>query len=171
MTSIRLQANQEQSQQTRRQTRNIDRARRQLESQEDSQIRTQTRNTRDRASRQLESLEQSETRRQARRVLDRHCQTVHRQAHFYCWRPSLDNFKSDSMILLDFSALCNCFTLSDKTKKVSNTILLDTCPDFQPQQPIEKVYSVPSVKPKQLKDCGLLGQYQMVCVLMTFLLN
>ena len=43
------------------------------------------------------------------------------------------------MFLLDFCAVCNCLAFTDKTKKVSNTILLDICPDFQPQQLIESV--------------------------------
>ena len=35
--------------------------------------------------------------------------------------------------------MCNCLAFFDKTKKVSTTILLDTSPDFQSQQPIESV--------------------------------
>ena len=68
------------------------------------------------------------------------------------------------MILLDLCAVCNCLAFSDKTNKViiNNTILFDTCPDSSLNNPL-KVYCVPSVKLKQLKDCGLLGQYQMMC--------
>ena len=61
----------------------------------------------------------------------------------------------------------NCLAFSNKIKVIiNNTILLDTSPDFL-NNPL-KVYCVPSVK---LKNCGLLGQYQMIYVLMTFLLN
>ena len=66
--------------------------------------------------------------------------------------------------------MCNCLAFSDKIKVIiNNTILLDTSPDFL-NNPL-KVYCVPSVKLKQPKNCGLLGQYQIICVLMTFLLN
>ena len=75
--------------------------------------------------------------------------------------------------------MCNCLAVSDKTKKViiNNTILLDTCPDFKPQQPIESVlcskcktiYDIPvklaSLSPDEIRIISLVCPFLKVIIL------
>lgn len=81
--------------------------------------------------------ESPEQRRQARQEADR--QQRQRQAQFHSQRLSLDKFKSDLLIQLDHCAVCNSIAFVDKTKKVSNTTLLEICPEFQPEHAPESV--------------------------------
>ncbi len=83
--------------------------------------------------RQQESSEQVEQQRQARREADRQRLQRQRQACFDSLRQSLDKFKLDLLIQLEHCAVCNYIAFADKTKKVSNTTLLEICPEFQPR--------------------------------------
>ena len=91
-------------------------------------------NTRDRVSRQLESL--SKVKAEESKASTRPTPPNSTQAHF--------SFLEE-MILLDLCAVCNYSAISDKTKKVSNAILLDLVQTSSLNN-LLKEYCVPSAQ-------------------------
>ena len=56
-----------------------------------------------------------------------------------CMHNGVYKFKSDLLISLEHCAVCHSLAFTDKTKKVSNTTLLEICPEFQPEHATDSV--------------------------------
>ena len=140
LRSRRLQESTEQLEQ-QRQARNANlRLRRQQESAKQMGQLRQARNDSLRSRRQQESAKQLEQLRQARRESDRQRRQRQRLAQTDSHRqPLLIEFKSDLLTLLDHCTICSHAAFIGKTKKVSTSTLLETCPEFQPEHPTHSV--------------------------------